>query len=283
MYTTTTSYRERVNTWNIERAKIDVPRSYFKVEKINTGMGKYAIVNMENGTKLADVSERYTLVKNEDIFKPFIERFGIENIARFIGYGRGKYSHMRINTGREFNFGTDEMPDIIKEQIVVENSYNKTRSFRFMFGAFRLVCTNGLYTGQCLLKYRKIHVGEIPVQELISNVINNYEQNSFDLWKSFKNVNMTLEQQIKMLETFEAFEIKEENKGSYDLNHRIVNRAKMFLGKNESVDNQRNGWGLFNQLNRAIEIEVSGNSKISQRVKANQKAESFLAMSLNLN
>jgi len=279
------NYRVRQNA-NEERYAQRIVASngcYKRVEKVDVGMGKYAIINMDTGNKLSNVSKRYTLVKNEEVFQPFVNRFGVQNVSRFIEYGRGKFAHMRINTGREFNFGTEEKPDIIKEQIIVENSYNKTRSFRFMFGAFRLVCTNGLYSGNCSMKYKKIHVGEIPVQEIINNVINNYEKNSFELWKSFKEIPLTLEAELKMLETFEAFEIKEENKHSWDLNSQIRRRAIRLVTAEASVDNQRNGWGLFNQINRAIEYEVSGRSAVSKRMLGNRKAEEFLTAQLNLN
>lgn len=276
--------RARRSEYIVSRAKREVPKSYFPVAKIDRGMGKYSIIKVDTGDVISDVSKRYTLIKNEDIFQPFIDKFGIDNINGFIGYGKGKYSHMSIKTGRQFNFGTEEKPDIIKEQIIIENSYNKTRSFRFMFGAFRMVCSNGLYSGNCSISYRKIHVGEIPVQELIDNVINNYEKNSFELWKSFREIPMTLSEQIKMIETFEAYEIKEENKDtSKDVNRNIRKTTRRYLEQPETVDNQRNAWGLYNQLNRAIEYEVSARSAVAKRILGNINAEKYLAKSLNLN
>lgn len=279
----TYNYRARRNEYEITRAKREVPNSYFGVAKIDRGMGKYSIVNTSTGEVISNVSKRYTLIKNEDVFQPFIDRFGIDNIRKFIGYGRGKYSHMRINTGRRFNFGTEEKTDWVDEQIIVENSYNKTRSFRFMFGAFRMVCTNGLYSGNCSISYRKIHVGEIPVQEIVDNVLNNYEKNSFELWKSFRGTPMTLSEQIKMIETFEAYEIKDENKSDWDINCKIRCTTRRYLEKDETVDNQRNAWGLYNQINRAIEHEVSARSAVSKRILGNVNAENYLAKSLNLN
>jgi len=86
--------------------------SYFPVEKIKTGINKYAIIRKDTGDKLSEVSKRYKLVRNIDIFKPFVDRFGVENIQKFYGWGKSKYFYMEINTGRKFNFGTEEKPDI---------------------------------------------------------------------------------------------------------------------------------------------------------------------------
>lgn len=271
---TTREEQRRARLTEIYRGRVEA--SYFDVKKSYAGNKRYAIINRETGDKLSEVSKRYCLVKNEDIFKPFVEKFGIENIRTFYGYGNRKYYHMRINTGRRFNFGTEENPDWIEEQIIVENSYNKTKSFTFMFGAFRWVCTNGLFSGNAQITYKKIHVGSIPVKRLVNGVINNYEKNSFETWKNLKDKPLTLDTQIKIIETFEAFALKEENKGQWDINHKILNRTKRYLEKDESVDNQRNGWGLYNQVNRAIAFEVSGDSNVSKRISANRKLETFL-------
>lgn len=258
-----------------------IERAFFPVEKVEIGMGRYAIINRETGDKLSEVSQRYTLVKNQDVFAPFVKEFGIENVKSFYGYGNRKYYYMSINTGRQFNFGTDENPDLIDERIIIQNSYNKTRSFSFMVGAFRFVCSNGLYSGQAILNYKKIHVGEIPVQKMVFETMLRYTDNSFETWKRFKNVPLTVEQELKIVEGFEMKDLSEEKQAdSYNVNIRVRQQARRLIEKNESVDNQRNGWGLMNQINRAVANVLYGNSKTSERITANRKLEDYLVKTI---
>ena len=122
MYTQTMTpeTQARINQYNINRLEA----SYFPVKKVAMGNKKYAIVNQENGQKLSEVSKRYTLVKNRDVFEPFVKEFGVERIRKFYGYGNAKYYYMEIETGRQFNFGTEEKPDMVNEVLCIANSYN---------------------------------------------------------------------------------------------------------------------------------------------------------------
>ena len=269
-----------------------VEGSYFAVEKVPMGEnGKFAIVNKETGGKLSEVSKRYTLVRNADVFKPFIEQFGYENIKTFYGYGGGrygdtKYFHMEIKTGRSMNFGTEEAPDIIEETLVISNSYNKTKSFTFRLGAFRWVCSNGLYSGKALINYKKIHVGEIPVQKLVFQAILQYQDNSFDNWKSLKEIPLTLEKRLSIVKNMKIFnETDKEGEKIWSnvrLNNSIRYRAESKLRNNDNaVDNQENGWGLYNQINWAINNEINGNSQIDRRITANKRMEEYLMEVVN--
>jgi len=77
----------RIVSWNQKK----VEASYFPVSKVPMG-DKFAIINQETMRKLSDVSSRYTLIKNIDIFKPFIEQFGYGAIHKFYGYVGDKFS-----------------------------------------------------------------------------------------------------------------------------------------------------------------------------------------------
>ena len=257
--------------------------SYFPVEKVDVGMGKFAIIRRDTGDKLSDVSKRYTLIRNRDVFQPFVDRFGVGNIKKFYGWGKSKYYYMEINTGREFNFGTEEKPDIVLERLVIQNSYNKTRSFSFMLGAFRTVCANGLYTGNAYINYKKIHVGKIDIMKLVFQALLRYEDNSFDNWNKFKEVPLTMERQIEIVNEFETKQLTEEKlKDRFNINNKIVYTANRLLKKDESIDNQRNGWGLYNQLNQSIAVNLRGNSKTSERITANKKLEEYLIKKLGI-
>ena len=47
--------------------------------------------------------------------------------------------------------------DVINPTITVFNSYNKKFAYKVIFGAFRIVCSNGLIVGDIFMNYRKEH------------------------------------------------------------------------------------------------------------------------------
>lgn len=261
---------------NSKRAKRALENVCFDVEKIDLNEKRSIIQNMSNGDILSHVSNRYTLIKNKDIFYPFVNQFGYENVKSLFGYGNRKYYVMKINTGRQFNFGTLENPDLLDEQIVIQNSYNKTKSFSFMFGAFRLVCSNGLYSGSMTFQYKKIHVGDIPIDKMIIHVLNTYKGNTFETWQKLKERSLTLDEALLLINDFNAFNVKDEYSQNNRLNQNIRYTASWLIKKDENVDNQRNAWGLYNQLNSAINRNIYGKSQETKRINANKTMEKYL-------
>ena len=275
----------------LERKQRAVEWACGPVRKVEAGDGKYHLIDGNTGRIISDVSKRYELVPNEKVFKPFVEQFGLENLKRFFQYGNGKYTYAEFNTGRTFNLGTDEAPDIVDERLIVQNSYNKTRAFAFMYGAFRHVCTNGLYSGQAVIAFRKKHVGDIPVDGMIQTVFNSYQENNFDLWRKLKEATLSKDEEIALVNDFQAYEVKntEANSAYWDrnsnkqVNNRIKSLAARYIEKPESIDNQRNAWGLYNQINRAISGIVDGRSQVNKVILGNKNAEIYLSGKLNLN
>lgn len=280
------------NTISLDRVQRAVDQACYPVHKVEAGNGKFNLINGRTGEYISQVSQRYELVSNEKVFRPFVEKFGLENVKRFYQYGKGRYTFAEFETGRTFNLGmgTDQA-DIIRERLVVQNSYDKTRAFSFMFGAFRLVCTNGLYSGQALIAFRQKHIGEIPIDDMVNNALNSYHSNSFELWKKLRDVSLTKEQEIALLNGFQAYEVKntEANSVYYDwntnkqVNNRIQNIATRLIEKDESIDNQRNAWGLYNQINRAIANVIDNKTQINKIILGNKNAETYLGQTLNLN
>jgi hypothetical protein len=275
----------------LERKQRAVDWACYPVRKVEAGGGKYHLIDGSTGRIISEVSKRYELVPNEKVFRPFVNQFGLENLKRFFQYGNGKYAYAEFNTGRRFNLGTDEAPDIVDERLVVQNSYNRTRAFSFMYGAFRQVCANGLYSGQAIIAFRKKHVGDIPVDEMVNTVFNNYQQNNFDLWRKLKEAALSKDEEIALVNDFQAYEVKntEANSAHWDrnsnkqINNRIQSLAIRYIEGPESVDNQRSGWGIYNQINRAIAGIVDGRSQVNKVILGNKNAEIYLSGKLSLN
>ena len=245
--------------------------------------GQRFLTDSFSGHMVSRVSPRYTVVQNKDVFGPFVERFGEDNIKRLQTQGRGQYAHMTIDTGREFSLSYNGETDIIRERLIVENSYNKTRSFRFMFGAFRRVCSNGLYTGQSVLAIRRIHAGSIDVGGIVHEVLANYEKNSFELWRDFQAQPMDLQEENKLVEAFQAFDPgpdEKPNACARQSNRWIRQCAFNAINRPESLDNQRNAWGLLNGINRGIASVLRTPGAFSRLISANQAAEAHVSASI---
>lgn len=267
-----------------QRRKLDYvlrPVEKVNVFDYNTYTDNNYILDAD-GRRISQVSERYTVVQNNDLVRPFLNYFGEDNLASMKVFNGRKAYQFKFYTGREFNFNGD---DIVKEQIVIGNSYDKTRSFSFLFGAFRTVCSNGLYTGQATLIYKKIHVGEIPVSLMIRQVLDTYKSNNFEFWKTLREKPLTQHQELDILGGWDAYEVDEktpQDEGNYALNRRIRHQAEHLVLRPNNSDNQANGWGLFNQMNRAISI-VLPKSAVNKHILGDQRAENYLKEVLNIN
>ena len=246
--------------------------------------GEQYIVRTDNDEKISLVSDRYTLVPNETLMTPFLKHFGEQNLVNCVP--KAKACLIEIETGRSFDFGKG---DLIRERLIVQNSYDRTRSYKFMFGAFRLVCTNGLYTGMMSIQYRKIHVGEIPVEEMIKNVLKDYKSNKFDLWRKMSKTPIDVKVEVAMINKLVCLEVADDDKDknsqyrNFAINEKIKESAAEYVNRVESVDNQRTVWGLYNQITRAIATQLRGKYMMDKKILANKLAEDYLAKKFNLN
>jgi hypothetical protein len=256
----------------ISRNKSVVETNIFPVTKQHNADGTWTIQD-NRGRNISKVSERYTVVQNRDLIMPFINKFGYENVKQMYQYGAQKYLVCKINTGRQFEIAPG---DFIDEQVVIQNSYNKTRSFSFIVGAFRSVCSNGLYYGSANLAIRRIHVGSIPTEELVSSAISSLETNNFHVWKNLQNVPLTQEQQHEAINRFNCFTEDDKFGGNKWTNTKIRLYSNNIVRKPSSIDNQRNAWGLYNQINRGISQTINAPSAVSRRINANKSAEEYL-------
>lgn len=247
----------------------------------------FYLVNRETGKKIVEVSDRYTIVHNRDLVKPIVSHFtqtkSIDDVLEGV-FNYGNSFFYVINTGRQFEI---ESGDIVNEQIKIINSYNKTRSFRFMLGALRQVCSNGLIAFSAnLCNYKKIHVGEIPISEILTMVLNSYQTNTFDLWRQMSTKPLTKKEQIELINSFCAFEVKKA-KGRNDvgyyqsasfLNEQVKTIANWKLDKPD-IQGRNSAWTLFNDLNYAI---GKSTKDINQLTGANERLEQYLVNELSL-
>jgi len=260
-------------------------RAFFDVEKrqVTDRLGnQITAVTDKYGTVISKVSDRYTLVDNKTLIQPFVDKFGMP--AKLTEYANRKSYIFEFNTGRDFDLGGG---DIIKERIVIANSYDKTKSFSFFFGAFRMVCTNGLYTAMgAVIAFKKKHVGEIPVTQLVKDALGSYTENKFDFWKRLKDTPLSVEQEVKLINNWTPFDFEKENPNEFSnvewKNSRIKTKALNLVTGQENLNNQRNGWGLFNQMNYAVAREYYSPAMVTKRIAGDKRSEKYLAESLGV-
>lgn len=239
-----------------------------------------AVVDELTGQSIATVSNRYTLVNNADVIRPIVDRFGVDGLTKLYGYGNGKYTYGEIFTGREFNIEYNGQPDIVKERLIFQNSYDKTKRLVIMLGAFRKVCANGMFTGTAFVNIKTKHVGDIDARGVLDAVFTTYSENAFDLWRDFAKQPLSVAEELQLAESFNAYDENDDNgqplEANRRLNRQIRQRARWYIGRVESTDNRRDGYGLFNQLNRAIGTTVTAKSGINRLIAANMAAEAYV-------
>lgn len=134
---------------------------------------------------------------------------------------------------------------------------------------------------------KKIHVGEIPVGKITSKVLNHYQDNDFSLWRDFARRQLTLAEQTELLNDMSLLEVKKPKEKLYYcsvndnqyLNERIKQASIRRVSEGETIDNQRNAWGLYNQINSSINVYINEQGK---KVLANKRAEEYLGKALSL-
>lgn len=272
--------------YTVEQKKRVLDRFCAPVESRQLDNGKVGLFDGVTGRQISEVSKRYELVQNRDVLLPFVNAFGVDRLAQLFSHQSGRSFYMSIDTGRDFDIGGG---DIIKERFIVQNSYDKTRSFRFSLGAFRKVCSNDLYAFFAGVNYRKIHVGTIPVADLIAQGLNTFQSNNFSIWRNMREIPLAKEAGLEVVDAFEPFEVKEKHAHRWQWtqaeidNDWIRNLARRNINAEEDLNNQRNLWGVYNGINAAIWRGVPDNSNISRVVTANKRLEDYLINTFKLN
>lgn len=179
---------------------MDINQLYFPVEKVAlsqitkgvfetpSGMTHAIVATKPDGQKrlLTYCSNKYTLLKNEDIFIPLLnevqKNFNIKVKARMDNYS--KFFVDIILQGTKLGFGPKKNDDIVPK-IRIYNSYDKSLIYRHRGGMHRLVCTNGLTLPiEELSQQRSLHTPSLnkvmrdakSLMETLEILQNNYEE-----------------------------------------------------------------------------------------------------------
>lgn len=134
-----------------------------------------AVVRTDTMRTLGIVSDGYGLVKHEDVIDSFREagkEYGVLEKISLTKEGAHLFYEMTFpKVEIEVKKG-----DLIKMMMIAKNSYNGLNSLQVIFGAYRLVCENGMILGTQFLSFNYRHVGDVGGlnQGIIKDSYSNY-------------------------------------------------------------------------------------------------------------
>jgi hypothetical protein len=135
-----------------------------------------ALIDQNNGNILAVISKYYTPIKHETLLD--ITRESL--VKHHQEFGKWSEDVQTFHNGARMlaRFRFDEIDhtvggDLLHPEIILHSSYDMSKTVEYNFGAFRLVCENGLTIGELLMVAKERHMGNIEskVQSLVNNVL----------------------------------------------------------------------------------------------------------------
>lgn len=159
-----------------------VPVGYSETEEMNLDSkilptsDYQAIVNKHNNSLISIVKDTYKVVPNADIINPLMEQMSTLDNKWYIDPSHSFSSPKRIRlqiTFPELTFKDDDSD--IPLSLFLHNSYDGTEGVRMMWGAIRLVCSNGMVLGKVLGEFYGRHTKNFELGNLKEQIENTYK------------------------------------------------------------------------------------------------------------
>lgn len=163
------------------------------------------LINSESGDVFGILSKKYQLVKHEDAIE-MVE----EAIEKSPEYGKYDKQITFPSKGGKMHatyiFPEVEVPvtsgDSINPKIEIFNSYDGQWRFNIIFGAFRLVCSNGLVIGEKVFQYQAKHFStfdEMIVKKTLKESMDAFSEQT-QIWKTWVNKVLAPDQYEQIME-----------------------------------------------------------------------------------
>lgn len=218
-----------------------------------------AIVNPENDRTFAILSKDYTILQHEDALTKVVE-----DIKKNPEYGpyiqEGPfYRNEGARMETRFIFPEISIPiregDMVNPQISVLNGYDGNWSFHILFGAFRVVCSNGLTIGEKVLQINQRHtvkVNQFLMEDTLNNSMHQFSMQT-EIWKTWLNKTLSIEEANKKIELLNLSKKREQ-----ELRHEVE------ISEGEVIDGQKilNQWIFFNILCQYATHRVTENMRL---------------------
>lgn len=192
-------------------------------------------------------SERYTFIPTIEIIKALKgEGFYPYSVGQSRSRipGKEEFTKHMIRFRKQDCISNLEVNQELGEIILI-NSHDRTSSYQMRAGIYRLVCTNGLVTGDDFEDYKVHHKGDIKdnvieVAYRITNELNNVKEDVEEM----KSIELKREEQELFAQS--ALVIK------YDDKEEAPIQASSLLRNRRIEDNKNDIWTVFNKTQENI-------------------------------
>ncbi|MBH0050690.1 DUF932 domain-containing protein [Pseudoalteromonas sp. SWYJZ19] len=203
-----------------------------------------AVVRKDTNTVLAVHGQRYTLIKNEDVYdrvdaaireSDALDTNGMR-IVDSIAYEGGRAIRSYIFPEHKISIGRGRR-DVTNLRLNVINSYDGSTNLRINMGGYRIVCANGMVVGTDVSNYVARHTSGFNVDEVKARVAASVENfvRMGDKWRMWSKEPCTDEKAVALVSEFA--------RGSAAM------RTKLFdIWLEESKNLGKTMWAFFNAL-----------------------------------
>lgn len=133
---------------------------------------RFAVVRTDTLKPLGVVSDKYGIVTHGAMIDGFRKAVAGQNVEEKISLTHGGAKLAMKMTFADVRIKVDN-GDEVAMQLIAKNSYDGTNALTILFGAFRVVCSNGMIIGRKFIHFSRKHVGdaaEVRVEEIVKQV-----------------------------------------------------------------------------------------------------------------
>lgn len=219
---------------------------------------RVAVLREDTLIPLGVVSKKYAIVEHTKVIDGFREAFGDEKLNERIQLTHnGARLHYEVtlpNVLVDVGGG-----DKIALRLIVQNSYDGSHRLQVIFGAFRLVCKNGLIIGRKFLSVSRKHLGQVSMELDVEKIRKQIEYTTAMFTK-------TGEEMKKMREVTVPLRVLEST--AYDAKSLQIPAYLVEEAQNEFMRSEGTTvWDYYNSLTFAITHKMT---------KENPEAQIFL-------
>lgn len=230
---------------------------------------KKAVVRTDTNESLGIVSDDYGLVKHATVIDSFREagkEYGVEEKITLARNGAQLFYQMTFpKIEMEVKKG-----DLVRMMMIAKNSYNGMNSLQVIFGAFRLVCSNGMILGTQFISFNYKHIGNVGGM-IDASITNQYKDAYAQYIKLFG-------ERAPMIQAM----IKKPAVGDNLFDPKVTQMPKYLLveAENSFKENKdQSVWGYYNALTFAVTHKRRNDNQdiyIENGVKAWKMAEGLM-------
>lgn len=248
-----------MNTYN-QKYDFPVKISEIKADDIVIP-SRYAVIRTDTNEPLGIISDKYQLVSHKlviDSFRQALIKTKMDFEENISLSSNGAYLNAKYN----FPDRKDEIAegDYISMQIWLENSYDTTTSIKFILGALRLACANGLIIAERFTSYSQKHTQQFLVSEMTNEIV---------ILGDYFNKKI-IPQMREMSQVKISQEMSEKNFRKYEVRKTfplwLIDEAR------EKYQKEKNNlWEYYNSFTYAIR-DSSGRIGIKNQIQYSKKA-----------